>query len=155
MAEHTDGDHESRADPDSVVRQFARRLTPRVERKCAFPRILIRYSVRASWQAANFGGLATCVLPDTLDTLPPAYDRPLYAQKCAALFEHVYESYPSLWSKTLPRADRTPDQHDAWSVAEWLRRADVDGGLAKFLNPNLSAEDLEVAEVEGWILGLK
>jgi hypothetical protein len=67
----------------------------------------------------------------------------------------VAEVYPSLWSKTLPRADRTPDQHDAWSVAEWLRRADVDGGLAKFLNPNLSAEDLEVAEVEGWILGLK
>lgn len=31
---------------------------------------------------------------DTLDTLPAAYDRPLYAQKGAALFEHVYESYP-------------------------------------------------------------
>jgi hypothetical protein len=30
----------------------------------------------------------------TLDTLPAAYDRPLYAQKCSALFEHVYESYP-------------------------------------------------------------
>ena len=29
-----------------------------------------------------------------LDTLPPAYDRPLYAQKCSALFEHVFESYP-------------------------------------------------------------
>jgi hypothetical protein len=24
----------------------------------------------------------------------PAYDRPLYAQKCSALFEHIYESYP-------------------------------------------------------------
>jgi type I restriction enzyme R subunit len=33
-------------------------------------------------------------IEDTLDTLPPAYDRPLYAQKCSALFEHVYESYP-------------------------------------------------------------
>ena len=31
---------------------------------------------------------------DVLDTLPPAYDRPLYAQKCSALFDHVYESYP-------------------------------------------------------------
>ena len=30
---------------------------------------------------------------DTLDARPAAYDRPLYAQKCAALFEHVYESY--------------------------------------------------------------
>ena len=33
-------------------------------------------------------------IEDTLDALPPAYDRPLFAQKCAALFEHVYESYP-------------------------------------------------------------
>jgi type I restriction enzyme R subunit len=33
-------------------------------------------------------------IEDVLDTLPPAYDRPLYAQKCSALFEHVFESYP-------------------------------------------------------------
>jgi type I restriction enzyme R subunit len=33
-------------------------------------------------------------IEDTLDTLPPAYDRPLFAQKCSAIFEHVYESYP-------------------------------------------------------------
>ena len=35
-------------------------------------------------------------IEDTLDTLPDAYDRPLFAQKCSALFEHVYESYPEL-----------------------------------------------------------
>ncbi|MBI5800672.1 MAG: type I restriction endonuclease subunit R, partial [Verrucomicrobia bacterium] len=34
-------------------------------------------------------------IEDTLDTgLPRAYDKPLYAQKCSALFEHIYESYP-------------------------------------------------------------
>jgi type I restriction enzyme R subunit len=33
-------------------------------------------------------------IEDTLDTLPNAYDRPLFAQKCSAVFEHVYESYP-------------------------------------------------------------
>lgn len=33
-------------------------------------------------------------IEDTLDTLPAAYDRPLFVQKCSALFEHVYESYP-------------------------------------------------------------
>jgi type I restriction enzyme R subunit len=33
-------------------------------------------------------------IEDTLDTLPSAYERPLFAQKCSALFEHVYESYP-------------------------------------------------------------
>ena len=35
------------------------------------------------------------VIKDVLDTgLPRAYDKPLYEQKCAALFEHVLESYP-------------------------------------------------------------
>jgi len=33
-------------------------------------------------------------IEDTLDTLPESYDRPLFAQKCTAVFEHVYESYP-------------------------------------------------------------
>jgi type I restriction enzyme R subunit len=34
-------------------------------------------------------------IEDVLDTgLPRAYDKPLYAQKCSAIFEHVYESYP-------------------------------------------------------------
>jgi type I restriction enzyme R subunit len=33
-------------------------------------------------------------IEDTLDNLPKGYNRPLYAQKCSALFEHVYESYP-------------------------------------------------------------
>ncbi len=33
-------------------------------------------------------------IEDALDTLPAACDRPRHAQKCAALFEHVYESYP-------------------------------------------------------------
>mgnify|MGYP003339667533 CR=1 FL=1 len=33
-------------------------------------------------------------IEDTLDLLPAAYDRPLYSQKCSALLEHVYESYP-------------------------------------------------------------
>ena len=33
-------------------------------------------------------------IEDTLDCLPQSYDRPLYAKKCADLFEHVYENYP-------------------------------------------------------------
>ena len=33
-------------------------------------------------------------IEDTLDTLPSVYDLPLFAQKCSAVFEHVYESYP-------------------------------------------------------------
>ncbi|MBL8636131.1 MAG: type I restriction endonuclease subunit R [Myxococcales bacterium] len=34
-------------------------------------------------------------IEDTLDTgLPRAYSKDIYLQKCAALFEHIYESYP-------------------------------------------------------------
>lgn len=34
-------------------------------------------------------------IEDVLDKgLPRAYDKPLYQQKCSALFEHVFESYP-------------------------------------------------------------
>jgi len=34
-------------------------------------------------------------IKDTLDTgLPRAYTTELYRQKCSAVFEHVYESYP-------------------------------------------------------------
>ena len=34
-------------------------------------------------------------IEDVLDTgLPRAYDKPLYEQKCSALFEHVFENYP-------------------------------------------------------------
>jgi hypothetical protein len=65
----------------------------------------------------------------------------------------VAEVYPALWNRSFPRGDRTQDQHDAFSVAAWLSRADRDGTLAMFLNPNLTAAERTVAQVEGWILG--
>jgi len=67
----------------------------------------------------------------------------------------VVEVYPALWNRGFAQEGRTPDQHDAWSVAEWLRRADLDGSLAGFLEPSLSSSERGVAQVEGWILGIK
>ena len=66
----------------------------------------------------------------------------------------VAEVYPSLWSKAWPRVERTADQHDAWSVAEWLKRTDEEGRLGGYLNPGLGEEDRAVAALEGWILGV-
>jgi hypothetical protein len=66
----------------------------------------------------------------------------------------VVEIYPSLWSREFPCGDRTPDQHDAWTVAACLRRADLDGSLARLLEPSLTAAERETARVEGWILGV-
>ncbi|CAA6603761.1 conserved hypothetical protein [Rhodospirillaceae bacterium LM-1] len=67
----------------------------------------------------------------------------------------VAEVYPRLWSSQFPRQDRTSDQHDAYSVAAWLSQADRNGTLVDFFNPALTPPERTVAQVEGWILGVK
>ncbi len=66
----------------------------------------------------------------------------------------IAEVYPALWSRGLASEGRTSDQHDAFSIAAWLSRADRDGSLAAFLNPDLSPPERTRARVEGWILGV-
>ena len=66
----------------------------------------------------------------------------------------VAEVYPALWSRGFSREDRTGDQHDAYTIAAWLSRADLDASLAAFLKPDLSPQEQAVAQVEGWILGV-
>ena len=66
----------------------------------------------------------------------------------------VAEVYPSLWTRRFPVQERNGDQQAACSVAAWLRRADTDGSLPRFFNPLLEPEEREVAEIEGWILGV-
>jgi hypothetical protein len=66
----------------------------------------------------------------------------------------IAEVYPALWNRTFPRADRTDHQQDAFATAEWLRRADGDGSLEKFLCPVLEPQERRTAEIEGWILGV-
>jgi hypothetical protein len=66
----------------------------------------------------------------------------------------VAEAYPSLWSREFPRDDRTPDQHDAYSVAAWLQRADREGSLEALFAPSLTQAERRIANFEGWILGV-
>ena len=66
----------------------------------------------------------------------------------------IAEVYPALWNRSFAREERTSDQHDAYSVAAWLSRADRDGGLSAFLKPTLTPAERTVAQVEGWILGV-
>jgi hypothetical protein len=49
---------------------------------------------------------------------------------------------------------RTGDQHDAFCISAWLSRADRDGSLSTFLNPDLSPPERTLAQAEGWILGV-
>lgn len=67
----------------------------------------------------------------------------------------ITEIYPSLWSHTLPRADRTPDQQDAYAVATWLQATDQQGLLPEYFQPLLTPSEAEMAGIEGWILGVK
>jgi hypothetical protein len=67
----------------------------------------------------------------------------------------IAEVYPALWSRSFAREERTSDQHDAYSVAEWMRHADLDGSLPDFFDPSLTPAERTVAQVEGWILGIK
>jgi len=55
----------------------------------------------------------------------------------------------------LAREGRNADQHDAYSVSEWMRRADFDGSLAGFLNLSLTPAERTAARIEGWILGIQ
>lgn len=65
----------------------------------------------------------------------------------------IAEVYPRLWNRSSPIGERTQDQHDAYSIALWLQRADLANKLEDALSPNLSPEYREAATVEGWILG--
>jgi hypothetical protein len=66
----------------------------------------------------------------------------------------VLEAYPVLWSRTFARGDRNQHQHDAYAVAAWLRAADLEGYLPRFLAPALSPAEQSTAYIEGWILGI-
>jgi hypothetical protein len=66
----------------------------------------------------------------------------------------VAEVYPAIWSRSFPPQGRDDDQHAAYSAAEWMRCADLDGSLRGFLNPSLTSGERDKASIEGWILGI-
>ena len=67
----------------------------------------------------------------------------------------IAEVYPRLWRDRYPAADRTPDQQDAYTVSRRLQEADLTGELAQFFQPSLKADERSVADLEGWILGVR
>ncbi len=67
----------------------------------------------------------------------------------------VAEVYPAIWSRGFANDGRSADQHDAYSIAAWMREADLDGRLRGFFAPPLSPAERGAASIEGWILGIK
>ena len=66
----------------------------------------------------------------------------------------VAEIYPALWSRTFPTEGRNAHQHDAYSVARWMRESDAAGKLGEHFEPRLAPAERTQAALEGWILGL-
>ena len=47
-----------------------------------------------------------------------------------------------------------PHQRDAYAIAAWMRTTDATGSLKQFFSPELERAEREIADVEGWILGV-
>jgi hypothetical protein len=58
------------------------------------------------------------------------------------------------YDRGLPKDGRDGDEQAAYAVAAWLQRADQSGFLEGYFNPPLTAEEREIADFEGWILGV-
>ncbi|REJ95223.1 MAG: hypothetical protein DWQ34_06760 [Planctomycetota bacterium] len=66
----------------------------------------------------------------------------------------VVESYPSIFRNRYEKADRSPDQQDAYATARWLAETDVRGVLERYSDPPLVDAERTQAEIEGWIIGV-
>ena len=66
----------------------------------------------------------------------------------------IAEAYPALYKRRFPKGGRTSDEHDAWSIAAWMREADRRGTLEAYFNPPLTLPERIQAELEGWIIGV-
>jgi type I restriction enzyme R subunit len=76
---------ELNTDERAEVKKVAHELLTRLKQL-----LVLNWRQKAAARAA-----LKMAIEETLDTgLPRAYEKPLFDQKCAAVFEHVYESYP-------------------------------------------------------------
>ncbi|MEC8557121.1 MAG: hypothetical protein VXZ82_19130 [Planctomycetota bacterium] len=66
----------------------------------------------------------------------------------------IAEVFPSIFRNRYPKDTRTADQQDAYCVARWLSEAQQSGVLDHYFEPPLTAKEREVADLEGWILGI-
>lgn len=64
------------------------------------------------------------------------------------------EVYPSIFRSCYLRKGRSADEQDAFATARWLRETSERGILDRYLDPPLTAEERELAELEGRILGI-
>lgn len=67
----------------------------------------------------------------------------------------IVEVYPSIFRNRYPRDSRTSDQQDAYATARWMADMAVRGALDGYFLLPLTPTERAVAELEGWIFGVR
>lgn len=67
----------------------------------------------------------------------------------------IVEVYPSVFRNRYPRDGRTLDQQDAYATAKWMASMDARGALAGYFAPPLTVAERAMADLEGWIFGVR
>ncbi len=67
----------------------------------------------------------------------------------------IAEVSPFMFSRSYPKERRSPQEHDAYSVARWMSEMDRTDRLETYFHPHLTDEERRIAEtIEGWVLGV-
>ena len=67
----------------------------------------------------------------------------------------IVEVHPSLFRRRYPREQREANEHDAYATARWMADMAARGALAACFEPPLTPMERDVAELEGWMLGVR
>lgn len=67
----------------------------------------------------------------------------------------LVEVYPSIFRNRYEREGRTLDQQDAYATARWMRDMAGRGALDGYFCPPITLAERAVADLEGWIFGVR
>ena len=67
----------------------------------------------------------------------------------------IVEVYPSIFRNRYLRDGRSGDEQDAFATARWMADMGARGVLAGYFEPPLTPAERAVAELEGWIFGVR
>jgi hypothetical protein len=66
----------------------------------------------------------------------------------------IVEVYPSIFRRRYKRVFKSPDEHDAYSIARWFQENEGQDTLGYYFKPPLPDSLIEQVMLEGWILGI-
>ena len=141
-------DDPSVSDPNAIETIFAE-----VESSVATAKSVFLFDVQGSVAKSTFAGLPWLLYLRSW-CKRPIHFWPFDGWEVPDGKSVVAEVYPALWMRRFERDGRGGDEHAAYATAAWLQRADRNHSLGIYFKPLLTPEEREVADIEGWILGV-